>query len=279
MKDFINFEPKIPDIQNLTDNRHIPIKKVGVRNICRPMILLDQTDDDNQSQQFTVSNWTLTVSLPAKDKGTHMSRFIDLLERYQLKVMQPATLLLMAKEMLFFLNADKGDISTIFPYFIKKSAPVSGIKSLLDYKVQWNIHIENNQENFELIVKIPITSLCPCSKAIADYGAHNQRSHVTISITLNETLNISKELSIYNIIRLVENEASCELWSLLKRADEKYVTEYAYNNPKFVEDLVRDIAVRLNSINGISFYHIEAENFESIHNHSAYAVIENKIEN
>ncbi|UOF94107.1 MAG: GTP cyclohydrolase I FolE2 [Bordetella sp.] len=254
----------LPDIQSLTDARHIPIRRVGIRNIRHPIII----SNSEGLEQSTIAYWTLTVSLSAKEKGTHMSRFMTLLELYRKKVMTPFMFCEMSKNMLEMLSADCGDINAIFPYFINKSAPVSKVKSLLDYEVKWIARATNKEIEFEVVIQIPVTSLCPCSKAISKYGAHNQRSNITISLIS------SKEIKMEQIIRLVENEASCELWSLLKRPDERYVTEYAYNNPKFVEDLVRDIAIRLNEQNDITWYRIEAENFESIHNHSAYAVIE-----
>jgi len=174
----------------------------------------------------------------------------------------------MAADMLPLLHAERGDITAAFPYFINKSAPISGVQSLLDYEVQWIARAQAGHVEFELVVQVPVTSLCPCSKAISEYGAHNQRSHVTVSAILNE------DISMDGVIRLIEDEGSCELWGLLKRPDEKFVTERAYDNPKFVEDLVRDVAARLNAHPGIARYRVEAENFESIHNHSAYAVVE-----
>lgn len=254
----------MPDVQSSVDMRHIPIQRVGIRNVRHPMLVLG----GDGAVQPTVANWTLTVALPAEEKGTHMSRFVALLEKYRAQAMTPALFSEMAKEMLPLLHAHRGDISASFPYFINKSAPVSGVQSLLDYEVQWIARAHGDHVEFELIVQVPVTSLCPCSKAISEYGAHNQRSHVTVSAILNG------ELSTDRIIRLVEDEASCELWGLLKRPDEKYVTERAYDNPKFVEDLVRDVAARLGAQPGVVRYRVEAENFESIHNHSAYAVVE-----
>lgn len=254
----------MPDVQSSADQRHIQIQRVGIRGVRHPM-LIASTD----GPQPTVANWTLTVALPAEEKGTHMSRFVALLEKYRAVAMTPALFSEMAREMLPLLHAERGDLTAAFPYFINKSAPVSGVQSLLDYEVQWVARAVGDQVEFELIVQVPVTSLCPCSKAISEYGAHNQRSHVTVAAVLN-----SDDVSMDAIIRLVEEEASCELWGLLKRPDEKYVTERAYDNPKFVEDLVRDVAARVAAYPGLARYRIEAENFESIHNHSAYAVVE-----
>lgn len=197
-----------------------------------------------------------------------MSRFVALLEKYRSTPMTPTLFRAMAADMLPLLHAERGDITAAFPYFINKSAPISGVQSLLDYEVQWIARAQGDRVEFELVVQVPVTSLCPCSKAISEYGAHNQRSHVTVSAILES------DISMDGVIRLIEDEGSCELWGLLKRPDEKYVTERAYDNPKFVEDLVRDVAARLNAHPGIARYRVEAENFESIHNHSAYAVVE-----
>lgn len=254
----------MPDIQSSLDGRHMAIQRVGIRGARYPALVA--TADG--SAQPTVASWTMTVALPADQKGTHMSRFVDLLERHRSEAMTPASFRGMAQEMLVLLNAEGGEITAEFPYFVHKSAPVSGVGSLLDYHVQWTARVAGDHVDFEMTLQIPVTSLCPCSKAISKYGAHNQRSHVTVFTVLKRDLDMDE------VIRLVEAEGSCELWGLLKRPDEKYVTEYAYNNPKFVEDLVRDVAARLEDHPGIARYRVEAENFESIHNHSAYAVIE-----
>ncbi len=255
----------MPDIQGLSDFRQIDIQRVGVRNVRHPILIRNMEG----LEQLTIANWTLTVALPAAEKGTHMSRFMTLLEKYRDKAMTPAIFCKMSENMLSLLGAECGDITAMFPYFINKSAPISGVKSLLDYEVRWTARAFAQSTEFELFIQVPVTSLCPCSKAISKYGAHNQRSHVSISITS------SRELGIEEIIQLVEKQGSCELWSLLKRPDERYVTERAYENPKFVEDLVRDVAKSLREQSGVSRYRVEAENFESIHNHSAYALIEN----
>ncbi|MBJ7263702.1 MAG: GTP cyclohydrolase I FolE2 [Burkholderiaceae bacterium] len=254
----------MPDVQSSHDTRHIPIQRVGIRGVRHPMLI---AGGDGQATP-TVGNWTLTVALPADEKGTHMSRFIALLEKYRSTPLTPALFKVMAAEMLPLLHAERGDITVSFPYFVNKSAPISGVQSLMDYEVQWIARADAQAVEFELVVLVPVTSLCPCSKAISAYGAHNQRSHVTVSAVLDG------EVDLEHIIRVVESEASCELWGLLKRPDEKYVTERAYENPKFVEDLVRDVAARIGAQTGIRSYRIEAENFESIHNHSAYAVVE-----
>lgn len=254
----------MPDVQSTTDTRHIPIQRVGIRGVRHPMLV--QAGDG--SAQPTVANWTLTVALPAEEKGTHMSRFVALLEKYRPIAMTPALFADMAEEMLPLLHAERGDITAAFPYFINKSAPVSGVQSLMDYEVQWIARATQAGVEFELVVQVPVTSLCPCSKAISEYGAHNQRSHVTVSAVLDGLGSMDE------IIREIESQGSCELWGLLKRPDEKFVTERAYDNPKFVEDLVRDVAARMQAHKAVKRFRVEAENFESIHNHSAYAVVE-----
>lgn len=259
----------MPDVQSNVDTRHIPIQKVGVRDVTYPLLV-----DNGTEAMPTVAEWELTVALPAEEKGTHMSRFLELLEKYRTSPMSMSTFCQMTAEMLERLNATEGDVSASFPYFINKPAPVSKVSSLLDYEVSWAANAVATVDGevdvqFELTVLVPVTSLCPCSKAISKYGAHNQRSHVTVSVVAHPDA-----VDINTLIQTIEAQASCELWGLLKRTDEKYVTERAYENPKFVEDLVRDVAVAISALEGIEGYRIEAENFESIHNHSAYAVVE-----
>jgi GTP cyclohydrolase I len=217
--------------------------------------------------QPSVGVWNLDVHLPADQKGTHMSRFVALLEENREPLDQAALRTLLAS-MLTKLEAHSGRIEVTLPYFVMKTAPVSGVQSLLDYEATFIAEKRDGETHLSMKVLVPVTSLCPCSKKISQYGAHNQRSHVTIAAQL------AAEVAVEELIRIAEEEASCELWGLLKRPDEKFVTERAYENPKFVEDLVRDVATRLNADERIVAYVLEAENFESIHNHSAYAVIE-----
>lgn len=255
----------MPDVQSGLDKRQIAIQRVGVRGVRYPLVLA--TAGENQS---SIANWEMTVALPADEKGTHMSRFVELLGAYVKRAMTPADFCIMADQMLDKLNANTGDISAKFTYFMEKTAPVSGVSSLLDYEVCWSVKSNKGQPaDFSLWLQVPVTSLCPCSKAISEYGAHNQRSHVGVKLDYNSTKNIDMN----QLIRTIEAQASCELWGLLKRSDEKYVTEKAYENPKFVEDLVRDVAVAIKQMPDVKSYEISAENFESIHNHSAYAVV------
>ncbi|ALE57777.1 GTP cyclohydrolase I [Paraburkholderia sp. GV068] len=253
----------MPDVQSTPDTRQIPIQRVGVKAVRHPLTVRTQSGD----AQPTVGTWNLDVHLPADQKGTHMSRFVALLEENKAPL-EPATFRTMLAAMLQKLEAEAGRIEVSFPYFVNKTAPVSGVQSLLDYEVTLTGETRNGETRLFLKVLVPVTSLCPCSKKISQYGAHNQRSHVTINAEL------AGEVAVEDLIRIAEEEASCELWGLLKRPDEKFVTERAYENPKFVEDLVRDVAQRLNADERIVAYVLEAENFESIHNHSAYAVIE-----
>lgn len=253
----------MPDVQSTVDTRQIPIQRVGVRAVRHPLTVRTGSGE----AQPTVGVWNLDVHLPAHQKGTHMSRFVALLEENR-EPLEPATFRRMLAAMLQKLEADAGRIEVSFPYFVKKVAPVSGVESLLDYEVTLTGDARNGETRLFLKVLVPVTSLCPCSKKISEYGAHNQRSHVTVNAQTKGFVWIE------DLIDLVENEASCELYGLLKRPDEKYVTERAYNNPKFVEDMVRDVATRLNEDERIAAYIVESENFESIHNHSAYALIE-----
>jgi GTP cyclohydrolase I len=196
-----------------------------------------------------------------------MSRFIKILNDHE-KEISVESFEDMLKEMSELLEVDSGYIEMSFPYFVKKKAPISGVKSLLDYDVSLIGEIKSGRTQTRIKVQVPVTSLCPCSKSISDYGAHNQRSHVTVDVKTRGFVWIEE------IIELVEKQASCELYGLLKRPDEKYVTERAYDNPKFVEDMVRDVAGKLNEDDRVRSYTLESENFESIHNHSAYALIQ-----
>jgi len=253
----------IEDVQSTPDVRHIAIDKVGIKSIRHPV----RVKDKSGGVQHTVAVFNMYVHLPHNFKGTHMSRFVEILNmnEREISVENFETIL---REMVKRLEAESGHIEMTFPYFINKAAPVSGVTSLLDYEVTFIGEIMNGDYAITVKVLVPVTSLCPCSKKISDYGAHNQRSHVTITARINDFIWIE------DLIRMVEEQASCELYGLLKRPDEKFVTERAYDNPKFVEDMVRDVAARLNAEPRIESYVVESENFESIHNHSAYALIE-----
>ena len=255
----------IPDVQSTLDTRHIAIQKVGVKGIRHPLRI--RTKDGIQS---SIGTWNMYVRLPEQKKGTHMSRFVALLESFTHSESEPLNIDIFSRlirDMLKLLDAESGCIELSFPFFMTKTAPVSGVKSLMDYEVGITGEIKNGMMEITQKVLVPVTSLCPCSKEISSYGAHNQRSHITVEAVLKDNFLIEE------LIPCIEAQASCELFGLLKRPDEKYVTEHAYDNPKFVEDLIRDVACMLNKDDRVIAYTIEAENFESIHNHSAYACI------
>ena len=256
-------EAPIADIQGSPDKRRIPIDKVGIKGIRHPVRVRDRS----QGEQHTVATFDMYVNLPHSFKGTHMSRFVEILNRheYEITVESSRTML---TEMAHALDAQSGYVEMRFPYFVNKRAPVTGVESLMDYQVILTGEFVEGSADIRVTVRVPVTSLCPCSKEISDYGAHNQRSEVTVSVSTRDFIWIEE------LIELVEEQASCELYGLLKRPDEKYVTERAYDNPKFVEDMVRDVAGALNREDRVTSYAVEAENFESIHNHSAYARLE-----
>ena len=253
----------IPDTQNTQDMRHIAINRVGIKDIQHPVVVKDRSG----GEQHTVANFNMYVNLPHNFKGTHMSRFVEILNQHESEI-TVESFKKMIIEMTARLNSAEGYIEMNFPYFVNKSAPISGVESLMDYQISFIGELKNKKSAVLVKVVIPITTLCPCSKSISDYGAHNQRSHITVCVRTK------KFIWIEDLIDIVEKVSSCELYALLKRPDEKYVTEKAYDNPKFVEDIVRDIALEFNKNKKIVSYVIESENFESIHNHSAYAMVE-----
>ena len=258
----------IPDVQGSPDSRKLAIDQVGIKAIRHPMQIMERGSTERSPRvQHTIATFNMYVGLPHQFKGTHMSRFVEILEAHEREI-TVETFQEMLREMVEKLEAEEGRIEMSFPYFIEKKAPVSGVKSLMDYDVSFVGEIRKEKQAFTMKVVVPVTSLCPCSKKISERGAHNQRSHVTVTARTSEFVWIEE------IVDLVEKQGSCELYGLLKRPDEKYVTERAYDNPKFVEDMVRDVATRLNREDRIGAYVVESENFESIHNHSAYALIE-----
>lgn len=254
----------IPDVQGSADRRRLPISRVGIRDIRMPIVFTTAAG----KQQHSVASAEMTVLLPHDKKGTHMSRFIQMLN--EKPIYSVADFLRLHQDMLARLMAEEGTFSLTFPYFVEKSAPVSASKSLMDYEVC--LLADGGKDNSELYVEVtvPVTSLCPCSKEISEYGAHNQRSHIII----NALYDPNRPFAIEELIAMGEEGGSCPIWATLKRPDEKWVTERAYENPKFVEDIVRDVALMLNEDERIQYYSVSSENFESIHNHSAYAIIE-----
>src|SRR3990170_8159780 len=253
----------IPDVQSAPDSRKLAIDQVGVKAIRHPMRIQERSGE----AQHTIATFSMYVGLPHHFKGTHMSRFVEILSAHEREITVDS-FQVMVQEMVAKLEAEEGVVEMTFPYFIEKSAPVSGVKSLMDYEVSFVSQILDGKQCFAMKVLVPVTSLCPCSKRISDYGAHNQRSHVTVTAHTGEFVWIEE------LVDLVEKQASSELYGLLQRPDEKHVTERAYDNPKFVEDMVRDVAALLNLDERITRFVVESENFESIHNHSAYALIE-----
>lgn len=272
MPEFMNAPEILPrellaDVQGSPDTRRLAIQRVGVKSVRHPV----RVRTAGGAAQPSVAMWNLYVQLPETQKGTHMSRFLALLEdrHGSGEALDVTSFRALLAQMVERLEAHSGHIEVRFPFFVEKSAPVSGVKSLMDYNVALAGDIdERGVTRVMLTVEAPVTSLCPCSKEISEFGAHNQRSHVTIAAELREDLHIE------DFIRVAEDEASSELYGVLKRPDEKFVTERAYDNPKFVEDLVRDVVNRLDAEPRIGDFVVEVENFESIHNHSAYARIE-----
>lgn len=253
----------IEDVQGSPDPRRLPVNKVGIRDIRHPMRIRERGGGD----QHTVATFSMFVNLPHHFKGTHMSRFVEILNSHEREI-TVASFRDVLHEMTHRLEADNGHIEMAFTYFVEKAAPATGVTSLMDYEVIFRGEQHGEESELFVTVQVPVTTLCPCSKRISRYGAHNQRSHVIITVRADQFLWLEE------LIELAESEASSELYGILKRPDEKVVTERAYDNPKFVEDLVRDVAGRLNEDERIRYYIVESENFESIHNHSAFARIE-----
>jgi GTP cyclohydrolase I len=251
------------DVQGRADARGIAIDEVGVKNLSHPIRVAGGAG----VEQHTVAKLSMSVSLPHHHKGTHMSRFLECLNSVDLAISVESFARLL-EETMHYLEAPSGQIEMTFPYFIDKKAPVTGAASLMDYRAAIRGSHRLGRTELWLTVTVPVTSLCPCSKSISAYGAHNQRAHITI------TAKIGASIWFEDLIGVAESVASSELYSVLKRPDEKYVTERAYDNAKFVEDVVRDAALVLNGDPRVRSYKVESENFESIHNHSAYAMIE-----
>jgi GTP cyclohydrolase I len=251
------------DVQSQVDHRNIPIDKVGVKNIRYPITVLDRAN----GRQQTVASINMYVNLPHDHKGTHMSRFIELLSEYSnnIDIRNMSDIL---EEMKARLSAESAHVEIAFPYFIKKTAPVSGAESLMEYNVTYIGSLNGRGMDLVVSIAVPITTLCPCSKEISQVGAHNQRGMVSLSVRYNRFVWIE------DLIRVVETSGSSEVFSLLKRDDEKFVTENAYDNPMFVEDVVREVCQKLEADPNITWFAVDSENFESIHNHSAYAYIE-----
>jgi GTP cyclohydrolase I len=253
----------IEDVQGHADMRRIPINRVGIKDVSHPVKVKDRA----RGEQHTIASFKMYVNLPHNFKGTHMSRFVEILNQHEREI-SVESFGRMLVEMTERLAATSGHIEMSFPYFVMKKAPVSGVESLMNYQATIFGEHTNGRTEVWLKVLVPTTSLCPCSKEISEYGAHNQRSHITVTARLTEHMWLEE------LIDIAEREASCQVYGILKRPDEKFVTERAYDNPKFVEDTVRDVAAALNRDKRVRAYIVESENFESIHNHSAYAMID-----
>ena len=263
------FKPSVmADVQSTRDERALPIEQVGIRGVRHPLTIRTKAGSFP-----SVGNFEMDVALPAHIKGTHMSRFMAILQQQDAPI-DSTSIVSMVSEMLPLLDATEGRVQFTYTHFVKKAAPVSGVESLMDYEVTWMSKGKKNAAGsidveLHLRAVVPVMSLCPCSKEISDFGAHNQRSHVTMTVALDP----QTKMTVEDLVTTAESEASSELWGLLKRPDEKWVTERSYSNPKFVEDLVRDVAGQLKADERILSFVVEAENFESIHNHSAFAKI------
>ncbi len=261
----MNDRPEMADVQNMPDDREIEIDKVGVKDVKYPIIVLDREN----GHQNTIATIDMYVNLPHHYKGTHMSRFVEILHEYK-NMINMKNFPEILREMKVRLDAEAAHMSVTFPYFIKKEAPVSGTPSYMEYQCGFrgSMDAKGTLKEFIVSASVPINTLCPCSKEISQRGAHNQRGITRVEV------NTRKFFWIEDLINTVEKCASSDIYSILKREDEKFITEHAFDNPRFVEDVVRDIAERLSRDTNVRWFAIEAENFESIHNHSAYAYLE-----
>ena len=251
------------DIQNLKDNRNVDIQKVGIKNLKLPLIIQRK----NSSNLVVSADARVCVSLPRHYKGTHMSRFVEVLTEWQHKNLLGVNIKGCLEKIINNLDAESGELEFKFTYFIDKKSPVTKISAPMSYECSFEGRIIDGVYKFILGVVVPVTTLCPCSKEISDNGAHNQRALINVKVSYDE----SEQIWIEDLIELVENCASCPLYTLLKREDEKFVTEKAWNNPKFVEDILRDVVVELRNFPVVNEFEVDCEAFESIHNHSAWA--------
>lgn len=250
------------DVQSEKDHRNIPINMVGIKGLKYPIIVMDRTN----KRQHTIGTFNLFVDLPKDFRGTHMSRFVEVLDRHNMKV-TPKNMEAILDDMREALKATVAHVTVDFPYFIRKSAPISGIESYSSYNCGF-ISTKNKEFDFILKVEVPVLTVCPCSKEISDRGAHNQRAMVSVQVRMNSLVWIEE------IIEMVEDAASAPIFTLLKREDEKFITEISYDNPRFVEDVSREVVLKFMSDPRISWYRVEVSSQESIHNHEAYACIE-----
>ncbi len=258
------------DVQSRPDTRGIPLDRVGVQDIRIPIVVLDRADE----RQHTVATISMSVSLPHHFKGTHMSRFVEVLNEHRGEITM-RTLPTILRVLRTRLDAERAQMDVSFPYFVERAAPASGARALMDYRCAFVGEASDADTDFLLRVEVPVTSLCPCSKEISDYGAHNQRGHITIELrTVPDSSGSPALVWIEELIDVAERSASAPVYPLLKRSDERFVTMQAYDNPVFVEDMVRQVAVALREDTRVAWFHVRAVNQESIHNHNAFAAIE-----
>jgi GTP cyclohydrolase I len=263
-------KPQMADVQNRPDTRGTPIDQVGVCDLRYPITVLDRL----QQTQQTVARLTMSVSLPHHFKGTHMSRFLEVLNRHRGEVTM-RTLPAVLRDLRDRLHAERAQVVVEFPYFLERAAPVSGARSLMEYECSFRAESDGDKEDFVLSVRVPVTSLCPCSKEISEYGAHNQRGYVAIEVrTVRDPGGGPTFIWIEELVEVAERSASAPVYPLLKRADERHVTMLAYDNPAFVEDIVRNLAVRLRDDPRVAWFRAHAVSHESIHNHNAFARVE-----
>jgi len=260
---------ELTDVQNSKDGRGVALDQVGVRDLKYPITVLDPEDETQQ----TVAKVSMSVGLPQEFKGTHMSRFVEVLNEYRGEFTMH-TLPGLLQELQDRLEAEQARIEIQFPYFLERTAPVTGKNALMDYECSFVGEVNGEGSTFTLGVTVPVTSLCPCSKEISDEGAHNQRGHVDIKVrSVPNEEGYPTMIWIEELIEMAESSASAPLYPLLKRPDERHVTMEAYQNPAFVEDITRDMAVRLKEDERVEWFHLQVENFESIHNHNAFAEV------
>jgi GTP cyclohydrolase I len=261
------------DVQGKSDEREVALDRVGVSGLRYPIVVLDR---DHQ-KQHTVAVLKMSVNLPHEFKGTHMSRFIEVLNEHRGEITM-RTVPTILRDLRTKLHAESAHIHVVFPYFLERHAPVSGARALMDYECSFDAAVNGGTDEFIFGVRVPVTSLCPCSKAISDYGAHNQRGYITIDVqTVRDLDNNFALVWFEELIDIAEQSASAPVYPLLKRADERYVTMKAFDNPVFVEDMVRNVAVALRNDSRITWFRVDASNQESIHNHSAFACVESTL--
>lgn len=267
MKENQNYNPKVikimKDVQNMKDTRNIAIDRVGIKDLVVPILVQQK----NKQQQPVTAKVNIFVDLPSNKKGTHMSRFVEIIEDFRNTPISISVIRQILRTIKQRLEAKTAYIEVCFTYFIEKVAPVSRKKALMNYQCEISSMLNGEKSNYIVKVKVPVSSLCPCSKEISKYGAHNQRGTISAEISTNEFI------AFEDLISLIESNGSCEVYPLLKRVDEKFVTEKAYENPKFVEDITRDVGIRLSSCKKILGFKVSCENYESIHNHNAFAEI------